>query len=129
MYQNVVSVRQLSERCRIMRMLMSISFYQALRQAEEVPTLGRGSAKVRPFVEFIQKFRSQIEYLSVKELLEKLIEETGYVNELEAEDTDEAKARIENIDELISKAASYEDEGRKIQVVRISGGSGTDSRY
>ena len=42
--------------------------------------------------------------------LEKLIEETGYVKELEAEDTDEAKARIENIDELISKAASYEDE-------------------
>ena len=61
-------------------------------------------------MEFIQKFRSQIEYLSVKELLEKLIEETGYVKELEAEDTDEAKARIENIDELISKAASYEDE-------------------
>ena len=87
-----------------------ISFYQALRQAEEIPTLGRGSAKVRPFVEFIQKFRSQIEYLSVKELLEKLIEETGYVKELEVEDTDEAKARIENIDELISKAASYEDE-------------------
>ena len=61
-------------------------------------------------MEFIQKFRSQIEYLSVKELLEKLIEETGYVKELEAEDTDEAKTRIENIDELISKAASYEDE-------------------
>lgn len=87
-----------------------ISFYQALRQADEIPTLGRGSAKVRPFVEFIQKFRSQIEYLSVKELLEKLIEETGYVDELKAEDTDEAKARIENIDELISKAASYEDD-------------------
>ena len=32
------------------------------------------------------------------------------MKELEAEDTDEAKARIENIDELISKAASYEDE-------------------
>ena len=61
-------------------------------------------------MEFIQKFRSQIEYLSVKGLLEKLIDETGYVKELEAEDTDEAKARIENIDELISKAASYEDE-------------------
>ena len=46
----------------------------------------------------------------MKELLEKLIEETGYVDELKAEDTDEAKARIENIDELISKAASYEDD-------------------
>ncbi len=29
--------------------------------------------------------------------------------ELEAEDTDEARARIENIDELISKTVSYEE--------------------
>ena len=44
------------------------------------------------------------------ELLEEIIKETGYVSELEAEGTDEAQARIENIDELISKAVAY-DEG------------------
>ena len=44
----------------------------------------------------------------MKELLEKIIEDTGYVKELEAEDTEEARARIENIDEFISKAADYE---------------------
>ena len=66
--------------------------------------------KVRPFVDFIQKFRSQTEFLSVSELLQKIIEETGYVTELEAENTEESQARIENIDELISKAVSYEEE-------------------
>ena len=35
------------------------------------------------------------------------MEETGYVKELELEDTDEARARIENIDEFISKLATY----------------------
>lgn len=89
---------------------MEISFYDALRQTEQIPSLGRGAARIKPFVEFIQKFRSQLEYLSVTELLQKIIEETGYVAELEAENTDEAKSRIENIDELISKVVSYEEE-------------------
>lgn len=47
--------------------------------------------------------------MGVKELLEKIIEETGYVKELEAEDTEEARGRIENIDELLSKVADYEE--------------------
>ena len=85
-----------------------INFYDALLEADYIPELGRGASKIRPFTLFIQSLRSQLEYLSVKELLEKIIEETGYVKELEAEDTDEARARIENIDELISKTADYE---------------------
>ena len=59
---------------------------------------------------FIQTLRTQQEYFSVEELLKEIIEQTGYVKELEAEDTEEARARIENIDELISKVASYEEE-------------------
>ncbi len=85
-----------------------IHFYDALLEADYIPGLGRGAAKIRPFTLFIQSLRSQMEYLSVKELLEKIIEDTGYVKELEAEDTEEARARIENIDEFISKAADYE---------------------
>ena len=38
---------------------------------------------------------------------------TGYVKELEAEGTEEARARIENIDELINKAASYEEDAQE----------------
>ena len=86
-----------------------ISFYDALKQADQIPSLNRAAVKIKGFVDFIQKFRSQVEFLSVPELLQKIIEETGYVAELEAENTEEAKARIENIDELISKAVSYEE--------------------
>ena len=85
-----------------------IHFYDALLEADYIPGLGRAAAKIRPFTLFIQSLRSQLEYLSVKELLEKIIEDTGYVKELEAVDTEEARARIENIDEFISKAADYE---------------------
>lgn len=87
-----------------------ISFYEALKAASGIPSLGRSAVKLMPFVTFIQTLRSQQEFLSIHELLSEIIEQTGYVKELEAEDTDEAKARIENIDELVTKIVSYEQE-------------------
>lgn len=84
-----------------------ISFYDALCVAEQVPGLGKAAAKIRPFVLFIQSMKAKAKLLSVSDLLQEVIETTGYVRELEAEGTDEAEARIENIDELISKAVDY----------------------
>ena len=86
-----------------------ISFYEALKESEDIAAIGKASAKIRPFVLFIQSMRSKLGLISLTELLEEIIDSTGYVEELEAEDTDEARARIENIDELISKIAAYED--------------------
>ena len=84
-----------------------ISFYDALCVAEQVPGLGKAAAKIRPFVLFIQSMKAKAKLLSVADLLQEVIETTGYVRELEAEGTDEAEARIENIGELISKAVDY----------------------
>ena len=84
-----------------------ISFYDALCVAEQVPGLGKAAAKIRPFVLFIQSMKAKAKLLSVADLLQEVIETTGYVRELEAEGTDEAEARIENIDELISKSVDY----------------------
>lgn len=86
-----------------------LSFYNALKLADDIPTIGKAGAKIKPFVTFIQSMRSKVEYLSPSQLLQDIIEETGYVAELEAENTEEAQARIENIDELISKVVAYEE--------------------
>ena len=86
-----------------------ISFYDALKRADEIPSIGKAASKVKPFVNLIQVFRSKLEFISISDLLREVIEETGYVKELEAEGTDEAEARIENIDELLSKVVSYEE--------------------
>lgn len=86
-----------------------ISFYESLKRAEEIPSLGKSAAKIKPFVTFIQTMRSKLPYIGVADLLREVIEETGYVKELEAEGTDEAEARIENIDELLSKVVAYEE--------------------
>ncbi len=86
-----------------------ISFYNALKKADDIPSIGKASAKIRPFVLFIQSMRSKLGMISLVELFEELLETTGYVSELEAEGTDEAAARIENIDELLSKITAYEE--------------------
>ena len=65
----------------------------------------------------------------MKELLEKIIEDTGYVKELEAEDTEEARARIENIDEFISKAADYEASAAEPSLSGFLQGSGPGGGY
>ena len=96
---------------------MNVSFYDALRVAEEVPSIGRSLNKIEGFVTFIQSLKSKAQAYSVTEILEEVIDLTGYVDELKAEDTEESSARIENIDELISKTVSYEEamkaEGRE----------------
>ena len=86
-----------------------IRFYDALLEAEYVPGLMRSLNKIKSFTSFLQVLRAKADYLSVKELLNEIIEETGYVADLRAEGTEEAAARIENIDELISKIADYEE--------------------
>ncbi len=88
---------------------MEISFYDALRVAEEIPSIGRSLSKINGFVELIQSLRSKEEVYTVRDILEEVIRLTGYRDELLAEDTEEARARIENIDELISKAETYQD--------------------
>ncbi len=86
-----------------------MSFYNALKMADDIPSLGRAGVKIKPFVTFIQTMRSKLEYLCVSQILQEVIEGTGYVAELEAENTEESRVRIENIDELISKAVAYEE--------------------
>lgn len=90
-----------------------INFYDALLEVQYIPGMSRSLAKIESFTNFIQRLRAESEFYSVKELLEHIIEETGYVKELEAEDTDEARARIENIDEFISKIVTYEEENEE----------------
>lgn len=87
-----------------------LDFYTALRMAGDIPSMGKAAEKIRPFVLFIQSMRAKLNNgYTLTQLILDIIETTGYVDELEAEGTEEAQARIENIDELISKISSYEE--------------------
>lgn len=86
-----------------------IGFYEALRAVDLIPNIGRGASKLESFVALIEHFKTDAQEMSISGLMKEIIEETGYVESLEAEDSEEAEARIENIDELLSKIVAYED--------------------
>lgn len=85
-----------------------LNFYDALESSEEITTIGKTSGKIMPFVNFIQYLREKKDRIPLKDLIDEVVTKTGYIEELKAENTEEALARIENIGELISKAVDYE---------------------
>ena len=91
-----------------------MSLYGALGNARMVPGLGKAVEKIGRFTAQIEGFRSmaQSEEYSIKELIEAILEETGYEEELQSEGEIEAETRMENIEELISKAAAYEEDAQ-----------------
>ncbi|MBQ6887469.1 MAG: DNA helicase PcrA [Lachnospiraceae bacterium] len=86
----------------------NISFYDALREADRIMTIGKSAAKLEPFVTMIQAFRSKLEYYSLEELIKDVLETTGYVKDLKESEEEDAEDRISNIDELVSKMVAYE---------------------
>ena len=86
-----------------------ISFYEALCSADLVPGLGRSISKLESFAAMIEYFRKEAEHLSITELMEEILTETGYVEEMKAEGEEEAEVRLQNIDEFLNKIAAYEE--------------------
>lgn len=89
-----------------------ISFYDALTQIDHIPDCARAASKIHSFVEMIEHLRNRLrdEFYSLEDLMNEIIDTTGYVRLLEAEDTVESQSRIENIDSLCSKIIQYEEE-------------------
>ena len=89
-----------------------ISFYDAVCAAGSIPNLSAAAAKkVSAFADFISVLRAKAEDAKVSELIKEIVESTGYAEALKNEHTEEANARLDNIDELISKAVQYESAG------------------
>ena len=85
-----------------------ISFYSALETGITEGVFGRTGEKLKVFTNLIDGFKEEEKTLSLKELIDSVLDKTGYLAELKAEKTEEAQGRIENIEELINKAAIYE---------------------
>ena len=88
-----------------------MSLYDALKESRMVPGIGKAVGKIGGFIEQIENFkRLEKEGYTIKELIGAILEDTGYQKELEADGEVEAQTRMENIEELINKAVSYENE-------------------
>ncbi len=87
-----------------------VTIWDAASEPEQVPDLGPPAVKaLRRFMATMHVLRERAEARrSVAELLKELLQETGYLEALEAERTIEAQGRIENLEELVNVAAEYD---------------------
>ncbi|MDQ6929163.1 MAG: DUF3553 domain-containing protein [Candidatus Eremiobacteraeota bacterium] len=60
------------------------------------------------FAELVANWRERLDSLSISDLLVAVMEESGYVRELQNEDTNEARSRLENLQELVGVAKEFE---------------------
>ena len=93
-----------------------IGFYEALLGLDLIPGVARAASKLDSFVALIEYFKRRSDEVSITDLMNEIIEKTGYIENLEAEDKKDAQARIENIEELVSKIAAYEEQCAAEQV-------------
>ncbi|MGI9952211.1 DNA helicase PcrA [Moorellaceae bacterium AZ2] len=86
-----------------------ITIFEALQRAEEVPGLmPRQLSPLKELGKLLDNLRQEREKLPVTALVERILQETGYQAELEAERTPEAQARLENLKELLTVTRAYD---------------------
>lgn len=86
-----------------------ITMMQAVMEAEKINDLSsRAISSIKKFAEIISKYMDLCENTSVYELIEGLLEDTGYLKELQQSGEVEDEARIENLQEFVSAAVEFD---------------------
>lgn len=81
--------------------------FQAMEQVEQISGIGKAADKIKGFVNQIMVFRALAKELDAAGLIESILEQTGYLEELEKLEEDKAQAKQENLEEFQNKAADY----------------------
>ena len=85
------------------------SMYEIIKNADKYG-LSRVFSNTREFINTIEELHQKIDSLKVSDLIKEVINKTGYLKNLELENTVEAETRIQNIDEFITEAVEFENE-------------------
>lgn len=85
-----------------------ISMFSALEEADFIGLSPKITKAVIEFKEMVKGYSGMQEYLSVTELVEEILEKSGYIDMLKAEKSIESQSRLENLDEFLSVTKSFE---------------------
>ena len=97
----------------------NMSMYDYCKDPELRDELGRSKDKIASFIKLMEDFKTTSDTNELVDLFDEILEKTGYKNELIVEGTDEARTRLENIDELRNKIASYMNEAEEPNLIEL----------
>ncbi len=86
-----------------------LSLFQTVQEIEQVGLSARFSGTLRSFAEQLKGWVDMQEYLPVMELVEEMLEKTGYRDMLKQDQSLESESRLENIEEFLTVAKEFED--------------------
>ncbi|MGG6294464.1 DNA helicase PcrA [Leptolyngbya sp. AN02str] len=90
---------------------LNVPLWTILQDETSVQTLaGRSGKAVIQFAQTLQKWQEQIETLEASQILQGIVDDSGYIADLNSQDTDEARDRIGNVQELFNAALQFEEE-------------------
>ncbi|TGA98361.1 DNA helicase PcrA [Sporolactobacillus shoreae] len=85
-----------------------LSMMKAIGEIDQTGIAARTAKKMEAFSEMILNWSKMQEFLSVTDLVEEVLDKSGYREDLKAERTIEAESRLENLDELLSVTKEFE---------------------
>jgi DNA helicase II / ATP-dependent DNA helicase PcrA len=94
-----------------------LSMFESLGEVDFIGLSGRAVNSAAAFYDMMKNYSQMQEFLSVTELVEEVIEKSGYRDMLKAEKTLEAESRLENIEEFLSVTKSFEDQNEDKSLV------------
>jgi DNA helicase II / ATP-dependent DNA helicase PcrA len=89
-----------------------ISLWEATAEAEMAGVGAAPQKALRSFRDTIESLMSAAQELEVPELIEEVLQRSGYLESLEAERTIEAQGRMENLQELVSVAREWREQAQ-----------------
>lgn len=85
-----------------------ISLFDALCDADNIPSVGKAASKLKDFAEMIMELRQLQSQTDLAEFVREVLDRTGYMAELEADTDETAQGRIENVEEFVNKVIDFE---------------------
>ncbi|EGK87784.1 DNA helicase PcrA [Microcoleus vaginatus PCC 9802] len=93
---------------------LGIPLWEILSDESSVNTLaGRSAKAIIKFAEMIGRWQSQLETLPASQIVQGIIQDSGYIEDLKNQGTDEATNRIENVIELYNAVLQFEEQNEE----------------
>ena len=93
---------------------LGVPLWEIISDETSVNTLaGRATKSINKLAKIIQNLQEKITDLSASEILDQIMEDSGYIDELKQQGTEEADTRIENIQELYSAVVQFQEENEE----------------
>ncbi len=90
---------------------LGVPLWEIIRDKTSVNTLGgRGAKAVNKFAHMIQDFQQKITTETAADLVQGIMKQSGYIEDLKNQGTDEAEGRLENIQELYGAVSRFQED-------------------